>query len=86
MLERPLVSSVKSHSTYSLDNHLESVEVGSEDKHAGVKTVRPPSIRSGRELFSLKQLVRILENEGICIQEHALGVVSQGPALDLKES
>ena len=33
VLERPLVSSVKSHSTYSLDNHLESVEIGSEDKY-----------------------------------------------------
>ena len=63
---------------------LEGVQVWSEDEHPGVEAVGPPSVRSSGELFLVKQLIRVLDDERVSVQEDALVVLGQCPAVDLK--
>ena len=63
---------------------LEGVEVWSEHEHPGVEAVGPARVRSSGELLLVKQLVRVLDDESVSVQEHALVVLSQRPAVNLK--
>ena len=69
---------------WCVEAHLECVEVWSEDKNPGVEAVRPASVRSCGELLLVKQLIRVLDDERVSVQEDALVVLGQCPAVDLK--
>ena len=63
---------------------LEGVEVWSEHEHPGVEAVWPASVGSSGELFLVKELIRVLDDESVGVQEHALVVLRQCPAVNLK--
>lgn len=50
-----------------------------------VETVGPARVRSGRQFVSLEQVVDVLQYESVGVDEDALRVLRQPPAVDLRE-
>lgn len=61
------------------------VIVGTEDKDARIKTIRPARVGGGWEFFSVEQLVAGLQHEGVCIQEDTLVELGESPAVQFGE-
>lgn len=61
------------------------VIVGTEDKNARIKTVRPAWVGGGWEFFSVEQLIAGLQHEGVRVQEDALVEVGETPAVQFGE-
>jgi len=86
MIQKSLIASIKgSVDAGKFDDFPEGVEVGAEDEDTTVEAVRPPGIWGSGKLLALEQVVAVLDNEGVSIQEDTLGVLGEGPAVQLRE-
>ena len=56
-----------------------------EDEDAAVEAVRPACVRCRRQLVALEQVVDVAEHQRVGVEEHALVVLCQSPAVQLRE-
>ena len=59
---------------------LVSIQVRPEDEHSRVEAIRPADIWSSGQLFTIKQFITVLNDQGVGIQEDTLGVLGESPA------
>ena len=56
-----------------------------EDEDSAVEAVRPAGVGRSRQLVAVEQIVDVGEHERVGVEEHALAVLGQPPAVQLRE-
>lgn len=85
-VEQALVAAVEAAVRHRvLHQAAERFQVRLVHVHARVEAVGPTDVRSGRQFLPLEQLVAVPKDQGVRVQEDALLVLREAPAVQLCE-